>query len=101
MLNFLLILLVGWPAILITVILVGAGLFRRNYRYLLWAAILAFPYSWYQSGFPAIRSFIFLLPLFPFSAAFAMYRDREMLAWILAIPFFLAILLLFFVILAS
>lgn len=101
MLDFLLILLVGWPAIVVTVILSGIGLFRNNYRFLIWAAILAFPFSWYLSGFPSIRSLVFLLPLFLFGSGYAMYRGREMLAWILAIPFFLAILLLLFVILAQ
>ena len=101
MLDFLLNLLVGWPAITVTIILVVIGLIRRDYRFLIWAAILAFPYSWYLSGFPAVRSLIFLLPLFPFASAYALYRDHEMFAWILAIPFFLAILLLFFVILAQ
>jgi hypothetical protein len=90
MLEFLLILLVGWPAIIVTVILAGIGLIRNNYGFLVAGAILALPFSWYLSGFPIIRS-----------PVFAKYRDREMLAWILAIPFFLAIVLLFFAIIAQ
>ena len=101
MLDFLLILLVGWPAILITVVLAGLGLFRRNYRFLVWAAILAVPYSWYLSGFPLIRSPIFLTPVLVLGAAWAMRRDREMMAWILGISFFLVILLLLFAISTS
>lgn len=100
MLDFLFILLVGWPAIIVTVILAIIGLLRNNYRFLVAAAILAIPFSWYLSGFPVIRSPAFLLPLFLLGSAYAGYRDREMLAWILAIPFFLAILLLFYVIAA-
>jgi hypothetical protein len=99
--NILAQLLFGWPAILVTLILAGFGLFRNNYRYLVWAAILAFPYSWYLSGFPIVRSPVFLLPLFLFGSGYAMYSGREMFAWILAVPFFLAILLLFYVILAQ
>ena len=45
MLDFLLILLVGWPAILVTIILVIRGLVKNDYRYLVAAAILAFPFS--------------------------------------------------------
>lgn len=101
MLDFLLNLLVGWPAIVITLILAGLGLVRRNYRFLLGAAILAFPFSWYLSGFPAIRSPMFLTPVLLFGAAWAMRYDREMLAWILAIPFFLVILLLLFALAAG
>lgn len=101
MLDILLSLLVGWPAIIVTVILASIGLIRNNYRFLVAAAILAFPFSWYLSGFPVIRSPVFLLPLLVFGSGYAIYREREMLAWLLAVPFFLAILLLFYVILAQ
>lgn len=99
--NILAQLLFGWPAILVTVILAIIGLIRNNYRYLVAAAILAFPFAWFLSGFPLIRSPVFLLPLFLFGSAYLMYRGREMLAWILAIPFFLAILLLLFALMAQ
>ena len=96
MLDFLLSLLAGWPAITIAVILAVYGLVRNNYRFLLGAAILAVPFSWFLSGFPVIRSPIFLTPVLIFGAAWAMRYGREMLAWILAIPFFLVVLLLLF-----
>ena len=98
MLGFLLSLLVGWPAILVTVILALIGLIKSNYRFLFAAAILALPYAWYLSGFPVIRSPAFLLPTLLFGSSYALFRTREMIAWLLAIPFFLAILLLFFVV---
>ena len=101
MLDFFLIILVGWPAIIVTVILAVTGLAKRDYRFLVGAAILAFPFSWYLSGFPLIRSFTFLLPLLPFSAGYAMRRDHEMIAWILAIIYFLMILLLLFAVVAG
>ena len=101
MLNFILTLLVGWPAITITVILALIGLFRNDYRFLIAASILAFPFSWYLSGFPAIRSPAILLPLCLFGSSYLMYRQREMLAWLLSVPFFLTVLLLFYVVLAQ
>jgi len=101
MLDFILIALVGWPAILLTVILALLGLIKSDYRFLVAAAILAFPFSWYLSGFPLIRSFFFLLPLLPFSSGFAMRRSHEMIAWILSIIYFLEILLLLFAVLAG
>jgi hypothetical protein len=94
MLNFLLAILVGWPAILFSVLFAGLGLFKSNYRFLVWAAIIAFPFSWYLSGFPLIRSPIFLLPVLIFCSAWAMRYGREMIAWLLGIPFFLVIILL-------
>jgi hypothetical protein len=98
MLDLLLSILVGWPAILTTVILALIGLIKNNYRFLLAAAILAFPYAWFLSGFPIIQSPAFLLPVLLLASSYSMFRGREMLAWLLGIPFFLAILLLFFVV---
>jgi hypothetical protein len=101
MLDLLLILLVGWPAITVSVVLAGIGLFKSNYRFLLWSAILAFPFSWYLAGFPSIRSPVFLTPVLVFCSAWAMRYDKQMLAWILGIPFFLVVLLLLFVLMAG
>ena len=97
MLSLLLSLLVGWPAILVTLGLAMYGLFKSNYRFLVASAILALPFSWFLSGFPIVRSPVFLAPVLIFGAAWAMRRENEMLAWILVIPFFLMILLLLYV----
>src|SRR5215510_13757935 len=101
MLNILIAIFFGWPAILATVILAAIGLFRANYRFVVAASIMAFPFSWFLSGFPIIRSPAFLLPVILLASAYALYRKHEMIAWLIAIPFFLAILLLFYVILAG
>lgn len=98
MIDFLVIVFFGWPAILATIILVIIGLFRSDYRFLVAAAVLAVPFSWFLSGFPIMRSFVFLLPLLPFSSAYLMYRRQEMFAWVVAVPYFLFIWLLFNVI---
>jgi hypothetical protein len=98
MLDLLLSLLVGWPAVLATVILAIIGLVKNNYRYILAAAILAFPFSWFLSGFPVVQSPVFLMPVFLLGSSYSLFRGREMLSWLLAIPFFLAVLLLFIVI---
>lgn len=94
-------LLVGWPAITVTVVLALVGLLRNDYRFLVAAAILAFPFSWYLSGFPAIRSPAFLLSVFILGSGYMMYRKREMLAWLLALPFFLTVLLLLYVVVSQ
>ena len=101
MINIILSLFVGWPGIVATGILALVGLFRANYRFLVAAAILAFPFSWFLSGFPIIHSLLFLLPLFIFGSAFAVYRDHEMIAWVVALPFFLTILFLYYTILVQ
>ncbi len=101
MANTLISIFVGWPGILATVILAGVGLFRANYRLLVAAAILAFPFSWFLSGFPVVHSPAFLLPVLLLGSAFAIYRDHQMIAWVVALPFFLAILFLYYTILVQ
>jgi hypothetical protein len=101
MINVIISLFVGWPAILTTIIFVGIGLFRANYRFLVAAAILSVPFSWFISGFPIIHSWVFLLPLFIFGSAFAVYRGHEMIAWIISLPYFLTILFLYYTILVQ
>jgi hypothetical protein len=96
MLDIILPLIVGWPAIAVTIIVIVIGLRKTDYRYLVAAAILAFPFSWYLSGFPIIRSPAFLVPVFIFSSAWAMRRGRDMVSWLLIIPVFLFVLLLLF-----
>lgn len=101
MLEFLLSLLVGWPAIITSVALAIMGLVRNNYRFLVAAAIIAVPLSWYLSGFPLVRSPVFLTPVLVFGSAWAMQRGREMMAWILGITFFMVIILFLFALFAG
>jgi hypothetical protein len=94
MLGFIVGLFLGWPVILVTIILIIIGLLKRDHRFLIAAAILVVPFSWFLSGFPRIQSPIFLLPLLPFLSGYLMRRGQEMFAWVFAIPYFLVIWLL-------
>ena len=104
MINFVLLLFLGWPAIVATLILATVGLLKRDFRFLVAAAILSFPFSLSISGFPNLSIPAFcnsFLPLMMFGSGYFMSRDREMIAWLLAIPFYLAIILLWFAAAAS
>jgi hypothetical protein len=101
MINILISLFIGWPGVLLTVVLSLIGLFKANYRFLVAAAILAFPFSWFLSGFPIVHSPAFLLPIIILGSAFAIYREHEMIAWVIALPFYLAILFLYYTILVQ
>jgi hypothetical protein len=94
LIDILVVITFGWPAIIATAVLAGIGLIRSNHRFLVAAAVLSVPFTWFLSGFPIIRSPVFILPVLLLASAFAMYRDRQMIAWLLAIPFYLSILLL-------
>ena len=104
MLNFLSALFLGWPAIVLTLVLTTIGLLKRDYRFLVGAAILAFPFSLSISGFPSVSFPAFcnsFLPLLLFASGYFMSRDREMLAWLLAIPYYMMIILLLFAVAAG
>ena len=101
MLSFIIGLIVGWPAVLATCIVAGYGLAKSNHRYLVASALMALPFSWTLSGFPNIRSPIFLLPVLLFFSGYAMSKGREMIAWFIAVPFYLFIILLFLIVLAD
>ena len=99
MINFIILIFFGWPAIVVTLILATVGLLKRDYRFLVASAILSFPFSLSISGFPGFSFPAFcnsFLPLLLFGSGFFMSRGREMIAWLLAIPFYLAIILLWF-----
>jgi len=104
MLNFILALFLGWPAILLTLTLTTVGLIRRDFRFLVASAFLSFPFCLALGGFPSVSFPAFcnsFMPLFLFGSGFFMSRNREMLAWLTAIPFYLAMLLLWFAAQAS
>jgi len=104
MLNFILGLFLGWPVILLTLLLATVGLLRRDYRFLVAGAILSFPFSLSISGFPTLSFPAFcnsFLPLLLFASGFFMRHDREMFAWVVAIPFYLAVILLWFAVQAG
>jgi hypothetical protein len=94
MLSILVFIFFGWPAILASVVVSVIGLNKSNYRLLVVAAILAFGPCWFLSGFPVVASPIFLSPLLLFGAAFLLSRRHEMIAWIVAIPYYLIVFLL-------
>jgi hypothetical protein len=101
MTGILITVLFGWPAILAAVILSLVGLFRHSYRWLIMAAVLAFAPCWFLSGFPKVGSPIFLAPVLIFGSAFALNRGHEMIAWLLAIPFYLLVGLLAYIVITQ
>ncbi len=76
----------GWPAIIASLLLSVVGLALRKPWLLVTAGVLAIPFSWYLSGYPAIRTPAALLPLFQFGAAWALWREKKVLAWVLLAP---------------
>ena len=94
-------LFLGWPAIIACVLATIIGLFRKDHRFLTLAGIIAIPFSWYVSGFPQVRSLMFLSPMLLFIAAWLMFHKLDLAAWLFAVPFLLLILLFLSVVLGT
>ena len=101
MLSVLVLIFFGWPAILASVIVSAIGLYKAKYPLLIIAAILAFRPCWFLSGFPMVGSPVFLAPLLLFGAAYILSRGHEMIAWLLAVPYYLLVVFLFYTVLVQ
>ena len=95
MIEFLFVLLLGWPAIIVCAVVCVTGLFRKDYRLITLSGLISIPFCWLLSGFPQqIGSPMFFAPLLLFLAGGAMSRKWDIAAWLLAVPFLLLLLLL-------
>lgn len=87
-------LIFGWPAIILSLLISVGGIALRKPWFLVVGGVVAIPFSWYLSGFPAIRSPAILLPLFQFGSAAALWYEKRLLAWLLLLPLALIIVFL-------
>ena len=73
----------GWPAIITSILLSIAGVWLKKPALLVSAGIVCIPFTYYLSGFrtPAV-----VLPLFQFGSAFAITRQKDLVAWLLITP---------------
>ena len=73
----------GWPFIIASLLLAAAGVLMKRPVLLVAGAIFFVPPAWYLSGYPAIRWFGILLPLFILGAALYVKRGKLGIAWVL------------------
>ena len=88
----------GWPAILASILLSVAGVWLKRPSLLITAGIVCIPFTYYLSGFrtPAV-----ILPLFQFGSAFAIARQKTLLAWLFIAPIVMIAVLLAYVVLTQ
>ncbi len=79
--------LLGWPAILVSLALSVTGIVRRRPAWLVFAAIIVVPASLYLLGTPRFRWIGPALPVPLFGASIAIRRSLPWLAWSLLVPF--------------
>jgi len=73
----------GWPAIITSILLSIAGVWLKKPVLLVVAGVVCIPFTYYLSGFrtPAV-----ILPLFQFGSAYAVSRQKELIAGLLLAP---------------
>ena len=96
MLEFLIPVLLGLPAAILALLSLLTGLIIKRYWLLLAGAILLIPSTYYLSGGPGSPDAIRFIPLLSLVAAYAVYKKKMWLAWLLLSPAFLAIAYFFF-----
>jgi len=78
--------ILGWSAIITSLLFSALGLLFRKPWLLVIAGILAITFSWVQGGYPLLSLLAILLPFFQFVAAWALLREKRLLAWLLLTP---------------
>ena len=78
--------LIGWPAILISLVLCVTGIVRAKPRWLVVAAVLIIPVSLYLAGTPRFRWIALVFPMLLIGASIAVGRSHQWLAWTFFVP---------------
>jgi len=79
--------LLGWPAILISIGLSVIGIVRSRSAWLIVAAIISVPFSLYLFATPRFRWIALVFPVLLFGASIAIRRSLPWLAWSFFVPF--------------
>jgi hypothetical protein len=88
----------GWPAIITSILLSIAGVWLKKPALLVSAGIVCIPFTYYLSGYgtPAV-----VLPLFQFGSAYAITRQKNLIAWLLILPIMIIATVLAYVVLTQ
>ncbi len=76
----------GWPAILLASVLSVVGITKRSPSVLVFAAVIATPFSLYLGGSPRIGWLGFMIPVLLLGASVAVRYRRMEIAWLLLVP---------------
>jgi hypothetical protein len=74
-------LLIGWPAILASLVMCVTGIVRAKPRWLVVAAVLITPISLYLAATPRFRWIAMVFPILLLGASIAVRRSLTWLAW--------------------
>jgi hypothetical protein len=77
----------GWPAVIVTLLLSVAGIVRKKPALLVIATIVVIPISYYLMGSPRFGLVGLAIPLCLLGSSIAVHRRYMALAWLLLVPF--------------
>lgn len=86
------IMLFGFPAVFVSLLVSVLGVWKEKYWLVLLGAVLFIPFSYYLSGAPGSYRLPLLLPVFQVLSAAAVREKQKRWAWLLLIPAVLAAL---------
>ena len=89
----------GWPAIITTILLSIIGLISKKPVLLVIAGFICMPFTYYMSN--GFRNPFLLLPLMLFASAFAITRQKRIVAWLLVTPLVLSAIILAYAVLTQ
>ena len=88
----------GWPAVITSILLSIAGVWLKRPALLIAAGVVCIPFTYFLSGY---RTSAVILPLFQFGSAYAITRQKNLLAWLLDVPLVVVAALLAYVVLTQ
>jgi len=88
MIEILVQIIFGWPAIITSILLSIAGVMLKRPALLVASGIVCIPFTYYISN--GFRAPTLSLPLFQFASAYAITRQRDLIAWLLIAPLVIA-----------
>jgi hypothetical protein len=91
----------GWPAVIVTLLLSVAGIARKKPSLLVIATIVVIPFSYYLMGSPRFGLVGLAIPLLLLGSSIAVHRRHLALAWMLLVPFVSVVGRLAFIVLSQ
>jgi hypothetical protein len=93
--------IIGWPAVVVALVLVGLGLARRQWLFTLVGCLIALPFLWYLFHFPRFDYWAPVLAFLNFVSVAAVGRGRRLLAVAALAPFLATVMWLAYVVLTQ
>jgi hypothetical protein len=87
----------GWPAIIASILLSIFGVWSSKPAFLVAAGIIGIPFAAYLAASTLLPAL--LLPGFHFGSAYAVKRQKTLLAWLLIVPMVIVSVMLAYVVL--